>query len=191
LDPEVESNFNDSIRVLEKFSTIEEIEFPDLPYEAITRIILNSEAASAFENLAESGTVRGLTAPVDRYGIYPRTVVLAKDYIKALRLRGIMAQEAEEHMAPFDAVVAPARNSPASPIGSEFRKKAPGTQRDIMGALGNGAGLPSISVPNGFTELGLPTGIQFMGRAYDENKILDVAKAYQKQTHWHTMHPEI
>jgi aspartyl-tRNA(Asn)/glutamyl-tRNA(Gln) amidotransferase subunit A len=183
------ANFEESLKALEKVATMEEIEFPDLPYEAITRIILSAEAASAFDEFAESGTARGLTAPEDHYGPYARTAVLAKDYLKALRLRAHMARAAEEAMAPYDAVVAPARRSPASPIDQEFRRVAPGTSRDIIGAVGNGAGLPSIAVPNGFTDGGLPTGIQFMGRAYDENAILAVARSYQSLTDWHHRHP--
>ena len=58
-----------------------------------------------------------------------------------------------------------------------------------MGALGNGAGLPSISVPNGFTRDGLPTGVQFMARAYQEDTALSVARAYQTLTGWHLRHP--
>ena len=58
-----------------------------------------------------------------------------------------------------------------------------------MGAVGNCAGLPSIGVPNGFTEIGLPTGIQFMGRAYAENTIIAIARAYQSKTDWHLKHP--
>jgi aspartyl-tRNA(Asn)/glutamyl-tRNA(Gln) amidotransferase subunit A len=58
-----------------------------------------------------------------------------------------------------------------------------------MGAVGNGAGLPGISVPSGFSEQGLPTGVQFMGRAYAENTVLAVARAYQSLTDWHTQHP--
>jgi aspartyl-tRNA(Asn)/glutamyl-tRNA(Gln) amidotransferase subunit A len=59
----------------------------------------------------------------------------------------------------------------------------------LMGAIGNGAGLPAISVPNGFSEKGLPTGMQFMGRADDENLIIAVARAYQHRTEWHLAHP--
>ena len=55
--------------------------------------------------------------------------------------------------------------------------------------MGNGAGLPAISVPCGFDGDGLPTGIQFMGRAYGENGVLSVAVAYQGRTSWHTLHP--
>jgi len=186
---DVRENFEESLRALKRFATVEVIEFQDLPYEAITRIILSAEAASAFEEFIESGKSHQLTAPEDHYGPYARTTVLATDYLRALRLRAKMAKTVDGAMAPYDAVVAPARSSPASPIGQEFRRTTPGTTRDIMGAVGNGAGLPSIAVPNGFTDSGLPTGIQFMGRAYSENKILAVARAYQSVTDWHRQHP--
>lgn len=186
----VKENFENALRVLEGFATIEEIEFPGLPYEAVTRMILNAEAASAFDEFTEKGTARELTAPECHYGPYARTAVLAKDYLKALRLRGVICRVVDAAMAPFAAVVAPSRRSPASPIDQEFRKTVPGTARDTMGAVGNGAGLPSISVPNGFTPGGLPTGIQFMGRPYEENVIIAVAREYQSKTDWHLRHPE-
>jgi len=189
VEDEVLSNFEAAVKALERVATIEEIEFPDLPYEAITRTILNAESASAFEDFIESGRASELTAPEDHYGPYARTAVLAKDYLRALRLRGVMAKAVDKTMFPYDAAVAPTRRSAASPINEEFRRTALGTARDIMGAAGNGAGLPSISVPNGFTDSGLPTGIQFMGRAYDENTILAVARAYQSLTKWHLRHP--
>jgi len=182
--------FEEALNVLRKISTIEEFEFPDMPYEAITRTILNAEAASSFDEFIESGRASELTAPEDHYGPYARTVVLAKDYLRALRLRGVMARVVDEIMARFDAVVAPSSKRMATPIDQEFRKAAPGTTKDPMGAIGNGAGLPSISVPSGFTSNGLPVGIQFMGRAYDENIIISIAGAYQSLTDWHRRHPK-
>ena len=181
--------FKESLRVLEKYATVEEVEFPEFPYEAVTRTILNAEAASAFDEFTERGLARGLTAPEDRYGPYARTVVLAKDYLRALRLRERMARIAEDVMGGYDALAAPTRRAVASPINQEFRKAAPGTAKDVMGAVGNGAGLPAVSVPNGFSEEVLPTGIQFMGRAYDENRVLSLAVEYQRRTDWHSRHP--
>lgn len=189
-DEAVKENFESSLRVLEGFASIENIELPDLPYEAVTRTILNGEAASAFEDFTKNGLAGELTAPECHYGPYARTAVLAKDYLKALRLRGVICEIVNEAMEPFDAVVAPSRNSPASPISQKFRKAAPGTVRDTMGAVGNGAGLPSISIPNGFTSMVLPTGIQFMGKPYKENTIIAVARKYQSKTDWHLKHPK-
>jgi len=190
-NPEVKENFEKALKIVRGYADVEEIELPDLPYEAITRTILNAEAASAFEDLVESGTIHKLTAPEDHWGPYARTALLATDYLRAMRLRTKMTKVTTEAMEPYDAVAAPSAKKPATPIGEEFRKVAPGATKDIMGAVGNGCGLPSISVPDGFTEAGLPTGIQFMGKPYQENTILAIARTYQSLTDWHTRHPKI
>ena len=188
-NPEVRTNFEVAMKTLRGIADVEEVEFPDLPYEAITRTILNAEAASAFEDLVDSGLTQSLTAPEDHWGPYPRTALLATDYLRAMRLRGKMVKAVTEAMAPYDALVAPSGKKPATPIGEEFRKVAPGSTKDVMGAVGNGCGLPAISVPDGFTYADLPTGIQFMGKPYEENTILAIARAYQGLTDWHTRHP--
>jgi aspartyl-tRNA(Asn)/glutamyl-tRNA(Gln) amidotransferase subunit A len=58
-----------------------------------------------------------------------------------------------------------------------------------MGAIGNVAGLPAVIVPNGVGDRGLPTSLQFLGRAYEENTILAAARAFQALTDWHQRHP--
>ena len=50
-------------------------------------------------------------------------------------------------------------------------------------------GLPSISVPCGFTRSGLPIGIQISGASGAEGSVLSLAGAYQKETDWHTRLP--
>jgi aspartyl-tRNA(Asn)/glutamyl-tRNA(Gln) amidotransferase subunit A len=188
-NPEVKDNFDKALKTIRGYADVEEIDLPNLPYEAITHTILNAEAASAYEDIVDSGIIRGLTAPEDRWGPYARTALLATDYLRAIRLRGKMIKTATETMEPYDALVAPSAKKPATPIGEEFRKVAPGSTKDVMGAIGNGCGLPAISVPDGFTQAGLPTGIQFMGKPYEENTILAIARAYQALTDWHTHHP--
>lgn len=189
-NPEVKENFEKAIKTIRGYADVEEIELPDLPYEAITRTILNAEAASAFEDIVEDGTISRLTAPEDHWGPYARTSLLATDYLRAMRLRTRMVKVTSQAMEPFDALAAPSAKKPATPITEEFRKVAPGATKDIMGAVGNGCGLPAISVPDGFTEAGLPTGIQFMGKPYHENTIIAIARTYQSLTDWHTRHPE-
>ena len=187
---EVKDNFEKALKTIRGYADVYEIDLPDLPYEAITRTILNAEAASAFEDIVESGTISRLTAPEDHWGPYARTALLATDYLRAMRLRGKMVKAATQAMEPYDAFAAPSAKKPATPIGEEFRKIAPGATKDIMGAVGNGCGLPAISVPDGFTETGLPTGIQFMGKPYQENTIISIARTYQNLTDWHKRHPQ-
>ncbi len=195
VDEQVRRHFEQALDVLSGIATIEAVTLPDLPYEAITRTILAAEAASAFEEFVDSGQAAELTAPEDRYGPYARTQIPATDYIRALRLRGRMAREVDvlfDGRSGFDALLGPSRNVPATRIDENFRSVPHGSAADVLGAIGNGAGLPAVSVPNGFTTTtpqGLPTGIQFMGRAYAENTVLAIARAYQSMTDWHQRHP--
>ncbi len=56
-NPDVKDNFEKALKIIRGYADIDEIELPDLPYEAITRTILNAEAASAFEDIVDSGTI--------------------------------------------------------------------------------------------------------------------------------------
>jgi aspartyl-tRNA(Asn)/glutamyl-tRNA(Gln) amidotransferase subunit A len=185
----VREAFGRSLELLRRIGSVEEVTLADLPYEAITRTILMAEAASAFEDMIESGAIAGLTAPEDRFTAYARDAILAKDYIKALRLRVFVGREADRVLSEFDALVAPGRPAVASPLDREFRSAARGNIPDVMGAIGNAAGLPAIAVPNGMTAGGLPTSLQFMGRAWAENTILSAARAWQGITDYHLHHP--
>ena len=188
-EPAVREAFGRSLEVLRRIGTVEEVTLADLPYEAITRTILMAEAASAFEDMIESGAIAGLTAPEDRFTAYARDVILAKDYIRALRLRTFVAREADRVLSSLDALVAPGRPAVASPVDREFRSAARGNVPDVMGAIGNAAGLPAIAVPNGVSGAGLPTSLQFMGRAWEDNTVLAAARAWQAITDHHAHHP--
>jgi len=190
-EPAVVDNFTRALETIRKIGTVEEVTLPDLPWEHITRIILEVEAASAFEDLIESGGITELTAPEVHHTPYARDAILAKDYVKALRLRRVMAREADRVLSRYDALVAPGRISEAPVLGKEFRSPISATAKDIMGAVGNGAGLPAVCVPNGLGARGLPTSIQFMSRAWEENTALAAARAYQSLTDWHARHPQV
>ena len=102
-----------------------------------------------------------------------------------------MAREADRVLSRLDALVAPGRPTVAPPLDQEFRSAIRGTTNDLMGAIGNGAGLPAVAVPNGFGDRGLPTSLQLMGRAFEENTILAAARAYQSMTDWHRQRPPL
>jgi aspartyl-tRNA(Asn)/glutamyl-tRNA(Gln) amidotransferase subunit A len=53
------------------------------------------------------------------------------------------------------------------------------------------AGLPAVSVPCGFSTGGLPIGLQLVGRAFDEARLLAAAHAYERATPWHARRPEL
>jgi aspartyl-tRNA(Asn)/glutamyl-tRNA(Gln) amidotransferase subunit A len=58
-----------------------------------------------------------------------------------------------------------------------------------MNRPSNLTGLPAMSVPCGFTSKGLPIGLQLIGRAFEEQRLLQIAYAYEQATPWHTRRP--
>ena len=189
--PAVRETVGRALDTLRTLGSVEEIALPDLPYEAMTRVILWAEGASAVESLTESGAIAQLTAPEDRVTPYARDAILAKDYVRARRLRGVVAREIDRVLSRFDAIVGPSRAAVGPRLGEEFRSPIRGGAADVLGAIGNAAGLPSVGVPCGFTPEGLPIGLQFMGRAWDENIVLAAARAWQARTDFHRRRPPL
>ena len=114
-DESTKNNFFNALSILSTIADIEEISLPNYPYEAIIRTILLSESASALEDFTDNGTASELTAQEGRYGPYARTTIAAKDYIKALRLRGKIAEELDNIMSNFNCIISPSRPSVAPP----------------------------------------------------------------------------
>ena len=190
-EPDVRDVLEPILDLLGEIGSFEEITLPDRPYESMARVILWSEGASAFERLIESGMIAGLTAPEDRITAYARDVILAKDYLRALRLRGIVAREIDGVLSRFDAIVGPSRATAGPRRGAEFRSAIRGNFPDVLGALGAAAGLPAVGVPCGRTRDGMPVGLQLMGRAWEENTILAAARAWQAHTPHHRERPPL
>ena len=191
-EPAVREHFAAALEVLRAIADIEPVTLPDYPYTEVISTILLSESASIFAELAHSGRTAEMTAPEDRHGIYARGAILAADYLRAQRIRTRLARDLDRLLAPYDALVTPSRPTVATALDATWArggKRSERRPRCPISAAGNLAGLPAISVPSGFTDGGLPTGIQFVGRAYEEHPILTVANAYQALTTWHHRHP--
>ncbi len=169
------------------------VTLPPFPYGAAAGTIIDAEAASIFEELIDTGRVHELTAPEDRIGGYAGQMTLAKDYLRALRIRTPAAVAVDRMMVDggFDALVHPTRGTVAYPIGRKFSEAYPdvrGGGEPISGAA-NLLGLPSVAIPSGFAENGLPTSLSLTGRAWDEDVLLSIARVYQRRTDWHTRRP--
>ncbi|HEY3350139.1 MAG TPA: amidase [Thermoanaerobaculia bacterium] len=191
--PEVRKNFEESLKVLGTFcDVVPDVEFPDFPYGPAVGTIVAAEGASAFRDLVESGRARELKVPNDRWGGYAASMVLAVDYIQAMRLRAPMKKALDALYAKFDALVSPARATVSYPIGPDFDKVYPGISGGpgVIGA-GNLAGQPALVVPNGFGENGLPTAFQFTGRAFSDERLVALGTAVQARTEWHRKRPPV
>ncbi|HEX7614093.1 MAG TPA: amidase [Thermoanaerobaculia bacterium] len=193
VQPEVRKNFEDALKVLEGFSEIvPDVAFPEFPYGPAVGTIVAAEGASAFRDLVESGRSKELRVPNDRWGGYAASMTLAVDYIQAMRLRAPIKKALDGLYAKFDALASPTRASVSYPIGPDFDKVYPGISGgpSVIGA-GNLAGQPALSVLNGFGENGLPTALQFTGRAFGDETLVALGTAYQARTEWHKKRPPV
>ena len=190
--PAVRENFLRSLDVLRKSADIEmDIKLPDFPYGAAVGTIVDAEGASAFRELIESGRVRELASPTGRVGGYAASLVTAVDYLHAMRLRAPARRAWSEMFNKHDALVAPSRSSVAYPISKTFDQAYPNLNASSPIGASNLVGVPAISVPNGFSENNLPTGIQFIGPAWEEPALIKLAASYQRATDWHRRRPDL
>ncbi len=189
VQPEVRANFERSLQVLAQAAELVEVEEPRLPAGVANATIIACEMAAAFEGLVRSGDIWEMTAPEDRVGMHAALFIPAKDYINAQRVRRRVQRAMDELLAPFDALVAPALATVAPPIDVPFAEYQRGFRAGGLSGAENAAGVPGITVPNGFGERGLPTGLLLVGRAFAEESILRVAGYYQERTEWHRRRP--
>jgi aspartyl-tRNA(Asn)/glutamyl-tRNA(Gln) amidotransferase subunit A len=190
--PAVRENFLRSLDVLRKMADVEmDVKLPDFPYGAAVGTIVDAEGASAFYDLIESGRVKELASPTGRVGGYAASLVTAVDYLHAMRMRVPARRAWHELFKGYDALVAPSRASVAYPIGKTFDQAYPNLGASSPIGACNLVGVPAISVPNGFGENRLPTGIQFIGPAWEEPALIKLADSYQQATDWHKRRPEL
>jgi Asp-tRNA(Asn)/Glu-tRNA(Gln) amidotransferase A subunit family amidase len=152
---------------------LEPIELPKFP-AANLLIILNAEAAAAFDDLTRNGGVNQLSGQTP--GDWPnqfRTArfITAVEYVRAQRARTLLMRQMDALMSQWDVFVSP----------------APGSGSLVVTNL---TGHPAVVVPCGFIN-NLPQAIMFTGGLYDEAAPLKVALAYERGTKWHTMHPKV
>jgi aspartyl-tRNA(Asn)/glutamyl-tRNA(Gln) amidotransferase subunit A len=190
--PEVRDNFLRSMEVLKQFAEIKtDVNLPDFPYGPTVGTIVNAEGASAFRDLIESGGVQKLVSPQGQVGGFSASLVPAVDYLHAMRLRAPMRRAWAKMFEEIDLLVAPSRSTVAFPISKTFDKAYPGIGASSPIGASNLVGVPAISIPNGFGQNNLPTGIQFIASAWDEPLLIEIANKYQQTTDWHKSRPSL
>ncbi len=150
------------------------IELPDVAVNDI-QIILTAEAGAAFDELTQSNKDDMLARQFK--GAWPNIFrasrfIPAVEYINANRIRYKLIQEMQKLMGKIDLYIAPSWQG-----------------NNLL--LTNLTGHPSVVVPTGFTKKGTLTSITFMGKLFDEGKIIAVAKAFQDATDYHKKHPKL
>ncbi|MAF37806.1 MAG: Asp-tRNA(Asn)/Glu-tRNA(Gln) amidotransferase GatCAB subunit A [Chloroflexi bacterium] len=191
LDPEFRDTVAKAISVLgELGASSEDVSIPLAPNAgALTMSILNVEWSNLHRPLFEpnideldhNNKIRFLTG----------SVIPAQFYYKAQKIRAMLRQQILDALEKVDVLVLPTGPVTAPPVES-----VPGIQSKehaLTGLAGrisftgpfNLAGTPAISVPCGFSAVGMPMGLQIVGRSFAEETVLKVAHAYEQNTDWH------
>ncbi len=111
-------------------------------------------------------------------------------YLKAQKVRTLIKSDFDKIFENFDAVIAPTSPTVAFKIGEKANDPLAMYLSDVCTLPANMAGVPGISIPCGFSD-GLPVGLQIIGPALGEEKVLQVAYAYEQATDWHKQHPPL
>ena len=115
-------------------------------------------------------------------------------YLRAQKVRELIRQDFAKAFEKVDALISPTSPVPAFKLGERVADPLQMYLADIFTIAANLAGICGISVPCGFAEVDghrLPIGLQLLGNALDEARILQIAHAYEQSTDWHKARPPI
>jgi len=102
-------------------------------------------------------------------------------YLKAQKVRKLIKNDFDEAYKKVDAILTPSTPSAAFKIGEKTNDPVSMYLNDIFTVPVNLAGLPAISIPAGVDVKGYPLGLQIIGKAFDEQNILNIAYAIEEK----------
>ena len=112
-------------------------------------------------------------------------------YGKAQAVRTLIRQDFEAAFQDVDLIVTPVTPTPAFKFGEKGDDPLQMYLSDIFTISANLAGVPAIALPCGFSQAGLPIGLQMIGRPFEEETLLRAAHAYEQSTQWRAKKPVI
>ena len=110
-------------------------------------------------------------------------------YLKALKVRRLIRDYYHSAVQHVDLVVGSTTPAPAFRLGEKTDDPLSMYLQDLYTVTANLAGVPGISIPCGFSQSGLPLGLQLQAPPMAEDRLLRAAHMYQQQTDWHTRRP--
>ena len=195
LDAEVARVLDETVATLQKEGAeIVKVELPDQrQLTAACQLVLATEAAAFHKRWL-----------IERPGDYGAQVLMrlqnglaipAVSYLEAMRWRGPALAAWLAAVTGTDAVLAPVAPMPAptiaeSDVGNSLNAEAVIQRITKFTRPINYLGLPSLSIPTGFTKSGLPVGMQLVGRAFDEAMLIRIGAAFQRATDYHQRVPK-
>jgi aspartyl-tRNA(Asn)/glutamyl-tRNA(Gln) amidotransferase subunit A len=215
IDPQVTDSVGEAVEVLKKLGArTVEVSLPHSAYAlAVYYIIAPCEASSnlaRYDGVKYGFRAKGTQDLLDMYQetrwqgfgaevkrrIMLGTYALSAGYydayyLKASRVRTLIRQDFEKAFEKCDAIVLPTAPTPAFKIGEKVDDPLQMYFSDILTIPCNLAGLPGLSLPCGFSREGLPIGLQILGNLFQEEKVIRVAHAFEKNTDHHLRKPKL
>jgi len=170
---------------------IEDVAVPTLHLATIANaVIYYNEFWAAHKS--DAAAVLKTGAPQRRARIYLGLLTGSADYIQAQRIRSRCRAELAEVFQRVHCLALPNQAGPAprvkdvGPIDTLFKHVVP----EYHGPF-NLTGVPTLSVPCGFSENNLPTALQLVGKPFDEVTVLRAGYTYQQQMKWYERRPAV
>jgi aspartyl-tRNA(Asn)/glutamyl-tRNA(Gln) amidotransferase subunit A len=205
MDPEVSRAVRAALAAYEKLgATLVDVSLPHTKYALATYYLIAPAEASA--NLARYDGVRFGQRAKDARGLremYSQTrargfgsevkarIMLGTYalsagyydayYLKAQKVRTLIRQDFERAFGQVDAIFSPTSPVPAFKLGEKVNDPLSMYLMDVFTLPCNLAGLPGLSLPCGFTQTGLPIGLQILGKPFDEARLLRMARAFERE----------
>ncbi len=112
-------------------------------------------------------------------------------YLKAQKVRRLIRKDYDQAFEQVDMIIGPVTANPAFAKGEKTSDPMAMYLEDLYTVTANLAGVAGISLPCGFTENGLPIGLQLQAAPFQEEQLLRAAQMFQNATDFHTRRPEL
>lgn len=213
LDPQVERAVREALTVYKSLGAeLKDVHLPQTKYAVATYyLVATSEASSnlarydgvhyghraeKFDSLVEmyeASRGEGFGSEVKRrimLGVFALSAGYAdKYYTKALQVRRLIRGDFDAAFREVDVIAGPVMPTAAYKLGEKTSDPLSMYLSDIYTISANLAGIPGISVPCGFTESGLPIGLQLQAAPFEEERLLRAARMFERETDWHLRLP--
>lgn len=211
---ETQKNLEEAVSVFKRLGChIEYVTLSTMEYSAALYFIISrAEAASNlsrfdgvkygyrtknYENLLEmyqNTRAEGFGYTTQRRIVLGNFVLAAENadeyYNKAKKIQQMMKTEFVSVLEKVDVLFCPVIPEPAFKLGEMINNPLAIDLQDYFTASANLVGIPALALPSGFIN-NMPIGFQLMGNFWNEELLLQLGHAYQKETNWHTKTPQL
>lgn len=197
LQPPVRDGVQSALSTLEGIGAkVVDVKIGNIHGNISAQLTIESAEPSAYHQ-------RWLRERADDYGDDVRVLLevgemlLATHYIQAQRYRNLLRAEFLDAFKDVDVFICPTLPFTATPVGDMSVVIEDGQEEDMLSAImqftgvPSLTGLPSLNVPCGFDDDGLPVGMQIIGRPFAEATLYRVAAAFQAETDYHRRAPQL